>query len=56
MVTLNGITATKYAHYFGQDQLPRFAPHLHIFGEAGTVKTGKDGKVGKRGETIIFVG
>ena len=26
------------------------------WGEAGTVKTGKDGKLGDRGVTMIFVG
>jgi len=29
---------------------------MRIFGEAGTVRTGKDGKVGDRGVTMMMVG
>lgn len=36
--------------------LPRFAKHLRIWGEAGTVKLPKDGKVKERGVTCVFIG
>ena len=45
---------TRVEHH--QGELPDFATHLRAFGEAGTVKKGKEGKVGSRGVTIIFVG
>ena len=41
-------------HYAGK--LPNFARFLRAWGEAGTVKTGKDGKVGDCEVTMIFVG
>ena len=34
----------------------KFFKHLRTFGEAGIVKYGKDGKVGDRGITMVFVG
>ena len=54
MITLDGVTKSRVEHYCGK--LPSFASHLKTFGEAGTVTTGKDGKVGNRGVTMIFVG
>jgi hypothetical protein len=37
-------------------EIPKFVKYLRIFGEAGIVKNGKDGKVGDRGITMAFVG
>jgi hypothetical protein len=36
--------------------IPKFVKHLRTFGEAGIVKNIKDGKVGNRGITMMFVG
>jgi hypothetical protein len=36
--------------------IPKFVKHLRTFGEAGIVKNMKDGKVGDRGITMMFVG
>ena len=53
-VTRNGVTKTRYEHS-GRDN-PKFVKHLRTFGEAGIVKNMKDGKVGDRGITMLFVG
>ena len=53
-VTWNGITKTRYEH--AGFEIPKFVKHLRTFGEAGIVKNGKDGKVGDRGITMVFVG
>ena len=54
-VTWNGITKTRYEH--AGFKIPKFVKYLRrTFGEAGIVKNGKDGKVGDRGITIVFVG
>ena len=53
-VTLNGETKTRYEHS-GRDN-PKFVKRLRTFGEAGIVKNMKDGKVGNRGITMLFVG
>jgi hypothetical protein len=37
-------------------QIPSFVKHLRTFGEAGIMKNMKDGKVGDRGITMMFVG
>ena len=39
-----------------QSVLPDFAKHLGTFGEAGTMKTGKECKVGTRGVIMMFFG
>ena len=54
IVELNGVKKTRVEHY--QNLMPNFVQHLRTWGEAGTVKTGKDGKVGDRGVTMIFIG
>jgi hypothetical protein len=54
VTTLDGVSKSRVKHYCGK--LPSFASYLKTFGEAGTVTTGKDGKVGNRGVTLIFVG
>ena len=53
-VTFNGETKTRYEH--AGYEIPKFAKYLRTFGEAGIVKNGKDGKVGDRGITMVFVG
>ena len=53
-VTWNGITKTRYEH--AGFKIPKFVKHLRTFVEAGIVKNGKDGKVGDRGITMVFVG
>jgi hypothetical protein len=53
-VTINGETKTRYEH--AGLPVPLFVKHLRTFGEAGTVKNMKDGKVGDRGITMMFVG
>jgi hypothetical protein len=53
-VMLNAETKTRYKHA-GHD-IPMFVKHLRTFGEAGIVKNIKDGKVGDRGITMMFVG
>ena len=35
---------------------PCYAKHLSVWGEAGTVSTGKSRKVGNRGTSMIFIG
>ena len=46
---------TKIEHYKGKGKLPKFVANMRVLGEAGTVKIGKDGKVGDQGVTMIFV-
>ncbi len=53
-VTWNGITKTRYEH--AGFEIPKFVKYLRTFGEAGIVKNGKDGKVGDRGITMLFMG
>ena len=44
MSEINGVKKTRVEHY--ANVLPRWTKFMRIFGEAGTVRTGKDGKVG----------
>ncbi len=53
-VTWNGKTLTRYEH--AGHKIPKFVKHLRTFGEAGIVKDKKDGKVGDRRITMMFVG
>jgi hypothetical protein len=53
-VTWNEETKTRYEHV-GYD-IPKFVKYLRTFGKAGIVKNMKDGKVGNRGITMMFVG
>jgi len=53
-VTYNGVTKTRYEH--AGFEIPKFVKYLSTFDEAGIVKNGKDGKVGDRGITMVFVG
>ena len=53
-INLNGEEKTRMEHYgFG---IPKFSKYLRTRGEAGTIKTGKDGKGGDRGATCMFIG
>ena len=54
IVVYGGKSDTRYVHVHGKN--PRWARNLHVFGEAGVVKEGKDGKTGDRGQTLMFVG
>jgi hypothetical protein len=54
LVTLNGVTKTRWEH--AGYSLPSWTKNLWTFGEAGTVKEGKQGKVLDRGETMMFMG
>ena len=52
-VTINGVTKTCI-EWYGKS-VPKFAKNLRTWGEAGTVKSGKDGKLGDRGITMLMV-
>jgi len=53
-VTFNGVTKTRHEH--AGFEISKFIKYLRTFGEAGIIKNGKDGKVGDRGITMVFVG
>jgi hypothetical protein len=53
-VTWKEETMTRYEH--AGYVIPKFVKHLRKFGKAGIVKNMKDGKVGNRGITMMFVG
>jgi hypothetical protein len=53
-VILNGESKARWEH--AGHKLPVWVKNLQNFGEAGTVKEGKKGKVLDRGVTMIFVG
>ncbi len=53
-VTWNGKTLTRYEH--AGHKIPKFVTHFRTFGDAGIVKNKKDGKVGDRGISMMFVG
>jgi hypothetical protein len=52
-VTWKGETKTRYYH--AGHKIPKFVKYLRAFGEAEIVKDKKDGKVGNRGITKLFV-
>ena len=54
VVELNGKVCMHYEHFHGTK--PLYAMALWEWGEAGTVKIGKNGKVGDRGIPMIFIG
>jgi hypothetical protein len=54
VVTVNGVTKTRW-EYAGFEML-LWSKNLRTYGEAGTVKEGKRGKVLDRGVTMMFVG
>jgi hypothetical protein len=53
-VTLNGDTNSQWEH--AGYEIPSWAKILRTFGEDGTIKDGKRGKVLDRGTTAMFVG
>ena len=54
IVDINVVKKTQVEHY--ANIIPRWVKHMRTFGEAGTVRTGKDGKVNNRGVTMMMVG
>jgi hypothetical protein len=54
LITINKVKKTRIEHY--GLPLPNFTKYLRNWGEAGIIKTGKDGKIGHRGVTGMFVG
>jgi hypothetical protein len=54
LIAIKGIKKTRIEHY--GLPIPRFAQYLRNWGEAGNVKTGKDGKMGDHEVTCMFVG
>ena len=50
LVEIDGVKKTRVKHY--ASLTPNWVKHLRTFGEAGTVRTGNDGKVVNRGVTI----
>jgi hypothetical protein len=53
LITINKVKKTRIEHY--GVPLPNFTKYLRTWGEAGIIKTGKDGKIGGRGVTGMFV-
>jgi hypothetical protein len=53
-VIVNGERKTRW-EYAGH-KLPAWVKNLQTFGDAGTVKEGKSGKVLNKGVTMMFVG
>ena len=54
VIHLDGVSKTRIEHW--GNKVPQFAEHLRTWGEAGTVKTGKDGKSGDRGIVCMLIG
>ena len=54
LVEIDGVKKTCVEHY--ANIIPRWVKHTRTFGEAGTVRIGKDGKVGNLGVTMMTVG
>jgi hypothetical protein len=53
-VMWKGETKSRYEH--AGHEIPKFLKYFRTFGEAGIVKDKKDGKVGDRGISMLFVG
>jgi hypothetical protein len=54
LITINKVKKTKIEHY-GLPP-PDFTKYLRTWGEAGIIKTGKDGKIGDQGVMGMFMG
>ena len=54
MIDIDGKDLPRVEHC--EMSFPGFSKHLYTFGEAGTVKIGKDGKVGDWAIIMIRVG
>ncbi len=54
LITINKVKKSRIEHY--GLPLPNFTQYLRTWGEAEIIKTRKDGKIGDRGITGMFVG
>jgi hypothetical protein len=54
LITINKVKQTRIEHY--GLPLPNFTQYLCTWGEAGIIKTGKDGKIGDQGIRGMFMG
>jgi hypothetical protein len=54
LITINKVKKTRIEHY--GLPLPNFTQYLRTWGEAEIIKTGKDGKIGDRRVTGMFMG
>ncbi len=54
LIQINKVKKTRMDHY--GLPLPKFTQYLRTWGEAGIIKTGKDGKTGDQGVTGMFMG
>ena len=54
VIKIDGVNKTRIEHY--GNEIPTWTLHVRTFGEAGTVKIGKNGKLGDRGCTMMYVG
>jgi hypothetical protein len=56
VIEIQGKADTRYVHWCGEN--PKFTNHLHVWGEAGTVKikSDKTPKLADRGVQCVFVG
>ena len=54
LVDINGVKKMRVEHY--ANLIPNWIKYTKTFGKAGTVRTGKDGKVVDHGVTIMMVG
>ncbi len=54
LITINKVKKTRIEHY--GLPLPKFTQYLRTWGEAGIIKTSRDGKIRDRGVTGMFMG
>ena len=54
IVEINGVSKARFEHY--EHKIPSWTKQMQNFGEAGTVKIRKKGKVCNRGMTMMYVG
>ena len=54
LVEIDGVKKTCVEHY--TSLIPNWVKYMKTFGKAGTIRTGKDGKVGDSGVTLMIVG
>ena len=54
IVDINGVSKARIEHY--GHEIPSWTKQIRTFGEAGTVKIGKKGKVRNCGVTMMYVG
>jgi hypothetical protein len=54
LITINKVKKTRIEHY--GLPLSNFTMYLHTWGEAGIIKTGRDGKIGDGGVMGMFLG